>query len=775
MYRKLIKNDIAKSKLITSTITAFILISATLVSLAAMLTMNLFGAIDNMMLSTVSPHFMRMHAGDVDLRQIEKFAESNPKVESWQVLAYLNIEGAQIVIGDETLSWSTQDNGFSTQSKNFDFVLGLDGEVLKPADGEIYFPLYYMKQKSAKIGDAVNINGVALTVAGFTRDSMMNPGMAGSKRFLVSENDFERLRGLGIMEYLIEFRLSDPAASTTFASDYINADMPANGPQAITVPLIKVMNGFEDGMMIAVLALISILVIIVAFLCIRFTLLAKIEEDYREIGVLKATGMRVNDIRRLYMAKYGAIAFASCMLGFLLSLVIQRPFMANIRLYLGVSGHEAFGILAALIGAAMIFLIIMLYVSGVLRRFRKISAAQAIRFGAPQEKSKSAKGLKLARGIFSADVFLALKDVLARKKLYVTMFLVIVISSFILIVPQNIGNTISSSNFMTNMGVGRSDLALYVSNAKTADVKGLAAEIERRILQDGDVDKFTLMTTRLFEMPLQNGAIERVQVTLGDHDVFPISYLQGASPKAENEIAISRLYAEGFEKTVGDEMILIVDGEEKRLTVCGIYSDLTNAGKTAKAVFNAGQGDVLSASVWATLKDPGATAAKIKQYKQEFPTARIHSSDEQVTQILGGIISAIRQASYAAVGIAALLTVLVTLLFLKMLVTKDRYPIAILKSMGFTVQSIRRQYLLRVAVILVLGAALGTVLANTAGEYVGLALISSFGASSFQFEVNPVFAYLFAPLLLAVCVYAATLWGTRDIRKVNIFEHIKEA
>ena len=50
--------------------------------------------------------------------------------------------------------------------------------------------------------------------------------------------------------------------------------------------------------MIAVILLISLLVVAIAFMCIRFTLLTKIEEDYREIGVMKAIGLRVADIQK---------------------------------------------------------------------------------------------------------------------------------------------------------------------------------------------------------------------------------------------------------------------------------------------------------------------------------------------------------------------------------------------------------------------------------------------------------------------------------------------
>lgn len=47
-------------------------------------------------------------------------------------------------------------------------------------------------------------------------------------------------------------------------------------------------SAVSDGIMIAVIILIGILVIFIALLCVRFTLLAKIEDDYREIGIMKA-------------------------------------------------------------------------------------------------------------------------------------------------------------------------------------------------------------------------------------------------------------------------------------------------------------------------------------------------------------------------------------------------------------------------------------------------------------------------------------------------------
>jgi putative ABC transport system permease protein len=143
--------------------------------------------------------------------------------------------------------------------------------------------------------------------------------------------------------------------------------------------------------------------------------------------------------------------------------------------------------------------------------------------------------------------------------------------------------------------------------------------------------------------------------------------------------------------------------------------------------------------------------------------------------MFGSIRDAIQMASVVAIGATALLILLVTVLFMKMLVAKDRYSIAILKSMGFTSADIRRQYFTRSITVLVLGIMIGTILANTLGELVGVAIVSSFGAAAFHFVVNPWFAYLVSPLLIAGCVVAATILGISGIQALKISEHIKEA
>lgn len=772
MYYGIIRNDILKSKAITLTTMIFVAVAAMLVSLAAILAVHLPGAIDTLMTRAKTPHFMQMHSGEIDTARLTAFAEQNGDVDEFQVLEFLNVEGAQFLFGERSLADNVQDNGFSVQSEKFDYLLDLNGEIITVADGELYVPICYMRDNTAKVGGKAVIGEKEFTVAGFLRDSQMNSTLSSSKRFLVSENDYAEIKSLGNTEYLIEFRLKDLSALGAFETAYASAGLEANGP-TITYSLFKTINAISDGMMIAVILLLSVLIVVIAFLCIRFTLLAKIEDDYREIGVMKAIGLRVSDIKKIYLAKYAAIAATGCMLGFALSFVFKGMLLENIRLYMGESENASFALLFGITGVLLIFLAMIAYVSGVLKRFRKISASEAIRFGTSQEKSAGAKHFRLSRSrLFNTNVFLGIKDVLSRKKLYTTMLAVLVISAFIMIVPQNLYNTISSNNFITYMGIGSCDLRIDIQ--QTDNISDKAAEITKRMNSDSTISKYVVLTTKTFKAKNSSGSEERIKIELGDHSIFPVEYSEGRAPAAEDEIALSVMNAAELGKKTGDDLTLVIEGKEKDLTICGIYSDITNGGKTAKAVFADNSADTMWCVISAELSDQSLVDDTVSKYSISFDFAKVSDIDEYITQTFGSTISSVGKASFAAVIAALMITVLITLLFMKMLVAKDRYSIAVMKAFGFTNSDITAQYVTRSVFVLIVGIVLGTILANTLGEMLAGAVISSFGASSFQFEVDRLMAYLLSPLMMVCSVLIATLIGTAGAGQIKISENIKE-
>lgn len=772
MNRKIIQRDIAGNKAVSFLTVLFITAAAMLLSLAGILVTNLFGSIDRLMADAKTPHFMQMHTGDVDFEELEAFAEGNSAVEDFQVLEFLNVGGEKIRLGENSLALSVQDNGFSVQSSRFDFLLDENNRPAQPKDGELWVPVCYNRDHTVQAGDKAVINGKTFVVTGFVRDSQMNSTLASSKRFVVSAGDYAQLKEVGSVEYLIEFRLKDLSDLSEFESAYSASQMPANGP-TLSWPLFRMISAVSDGIMIAVILLVSVIVILIALLCIRFTLLAKIEDDYREIGVMKAVGIRVSDIQSIYLAVYAVLAAAGCIMGFLLSLTLRGPLQESIRANLGESGNDGLSFLLGMAGTLLLFFFILFFIRRILKRFRRISPVQAIRQGSEQENVRGGKSLRLSKNRWlSANLFLAVKDIAARKRLYLTMLFVIILACFIMVVPQNLYHTISDSSFVTYLGVGRCDLRMDIQ--QTEELEEKAGSVGKYLERDSAVETYAVFVTELFDQEQEDGTTEQIKVELGNHGAFPLQYVDGRLPSRDSDIALSVLYAEEMDKKVGDKMILLTDKGEKQLTVCGIYSDITNGGKTAKAAFQPGTREAAWSTVCVNLKQPGVLAEKTEEYSRKFPYAKVSGMEDYVAQTFGQTLRAVRTASVGAGFVAVVVTLLVILLFMKLLTAKDRYSIAVLKSVGFTGSDISRQYIWRSVLVVILGILLGSVLAGTLGERIAGVAISSLGAAAFHFTEDPLSSFVLSPAVLLFTALAATIAGTAKAGNLCISQSIKE-
>ena len=772
MNRKIIQRDIAGNKAVSFLTVLFITAAAMLLSLAGILVTNLFGSIDRLMADAKTPHFMQMHTGDVDFGELEAFTAGNSAVEDFQVLEFLNVGGEKIRLGENSLALSVQDNGFSVQSSRFDFLLDENNRPAQPKDGELWVPVCYNRDHTVQAGDKAVINRKTFVVTGFVRDSQMNSTLASSKRFVVSAGDYAQLKEGGSVEYLIEFRLKDLSDLSEFESAYSASQMPANGP-TLSWPLFRMISAVSDGIMIAVILLVSVIVILIALLCIRFTLLAKIEDDYREIGVMKAVGIRVSDIQSIYLAVYAVLAAAGCIMGFLLSLTLRGPLQESIRANLGESGNDGLSFLLGMAGTLLLFFFILFFIRRILKRFRRISPVQAIRQGSEQENVRGGKSLRLSKNRWlSANLFLAVKDIAARKRLYLTMLFVIILACFIMVVPQNLYHTISDSSFVTYLGVGRCDLRMDIQ--QTEELEEKAGSVGEYLERDSAVETYAVFVTELFDQEQEDGTTEQIKVELGNHGAFPLQYVDGRLPSRDSDIALSVLYAEEMDKKVGDKMILLTDKGEKQLTVCGIYSDITNGGKTAKAAFQPGTREAAWSTVCVNLKQPGVLAEKTEEYSRKFPYAKVSGMEDYVAQTFGQTLRAVRTASVGAGFVAVVVTLLVILLFMKLLTAKDRYSIAVLKSVGFTGSDISRQYIWRSVLVVILGILLGSVLAGTLGERIAGVAISSLGAAAFHFTEDPLSSFVLSPAVLLFTALAATIAGTAKAGNLCISQSIKE-
>lgn len=778
IHLKILKRDFLRKKVITLVVFAFILLSALLVASGANLILEISNSLNALFATAEVPHFMQMHVGDIDQAAIDSWTAADGRISAQQTVLMITVDGTNLYLGDSQTPEenSIMDISFVKQNASFDYLLDLENQIVQLSPGEIGIPVYYAQERNLKLGDAVRLRQDSwekeFTVAAIVRDAQMNPAIIHSKRFLVSDTDFDLVREqFPDAEYLIEFLLADFAQIGEFSSAYVASGLPQTGT-ALDYRMFKAFNALTDGIVAGVIIVLSLLLMLIAILCLRFTILATLEEDTREIGVMKAIGIASRDIRGIYLSKYVAIGAFAALLGYLASLSLNRVLSANIMLYVGSAPKSTLQHLLPIFAVGVIFLMVLFSCALILRRFDRISAVQALRSGTVGE-SMNVRRLRLAKSILpNVNLFLGVRDIFQRFKLFWLLTFVFFFAATIILIPIHFLATMESPSFITYMGSGSSDLRMDLRQSENMDER--FESMIAYLAADEDVARYAPLVTSQFTLLQEDGTREALNVESGDFTLFPLNYVQGDAPLREDELALSILNAQEMEKGLGDTVILVVAGEERTMTVSGIYQDVTHGGRTAKATLPYDRESVLWYSVSLDLAPGVAVEQKAQEYADAFHPARVTDLEGYIGQTLGNTVDQLRLVTIVAILVGLFVSILITSLFLNMLINKDAAQIAVMRGIGFSLRNIRQQYLARALFLLGFGIVLGTTFSNTLGQHLVSVLWSLMGASQIRFVIDPVQAYLLFPLLLMACVSLTTLISIRSIKESSIAQMIME-
>ncbi|MFP4974002.1 ABC transporter permease [Paenibacillus sp. CN-4] len=767
MLFKLAVKDLMRHKIVTFGILLFLTISTLLAGGAVRILAELSGSLNRLLEAADTPHFVQMHSGDVDEGQIRAFSDANPLVAKHQTAEMLVIDGSQIRLGQggKPETGGVMDLGLVKQNPLFDFLLDKDNRPVEVQEGEIAVPIYYLQKNNLEVGDEVRLTGHSysrtLRIAGLVRDVQMNPAIVSSKRFVVSDRDYEAMKSarLGQSEFLIEFQLTDPSRLNEFQRSYESAGLPARGP-SVDYGLFRMLNSLTDGLIAGVIIVVSGLLLLVALLCLRFTVIAKLEEEAAEIGMLKAIGLPSGDLRRLYLTKYAVIAWAASILGYTALLGAGSMFTANIGLYLGSVSPSRAGYLYPALAAIAVFGITTGMCSRFLRRLGRISPYAALRNEAGGTSVKAGRMPVLARSRrLPINLLIGFKELAGQLRLYGLLVSVFAVCFFIMVVPLNLLHTLKSPNFITYMGVGKSDLRIDLPASEEGGNK--FRELVAALRSDPEIRKYSPLVTSRFLV--QDAGEERVslQVETGDFSLFPLSYTRGQAPSAEGEIALSELNAEELKKQPGDTLHMLVNGSGRDLRVSGVYQDITNGGRTAKAIVPPNPDTLLWYTVALDIQPGIDAAAKADRYEARFSPAKVTPIDHYLNQTLGGTINQLHTVTLLAIAVSGTVAGLLTALFVSMRLTGEASRIAVLSCIGFSKRDIRAQYLTALLAAVFTGILLGMLAAGTIGRGLLQAAGGMMGASAVRLEIQPGVAYILIPCLFAAIGVAATLLNTK--------------
>lgn len=785
MNWSLIIKDLKRNKSINFILFLFIVFSSTLIVLSSILGSQTILSIQELYRVADPPHFLQMHKGEFDMKSLDAFMSGREDVIDWQVVETISISSDAITIekadGNINLSDFKLDIGLVKQNERRDLLLDYNHQKVQIAKGEIGIPILMKSMYDIQLGDRMVISNGAFSrsfiVSEFVLDAQMNSPLTSSTRILLSDEDYQSMYGnFGESEYLIEAYFKDNTQGSAFKTFYENAEMPQNG-QAVTYQIIFLLSAMTDIIMVFILIFASVLVILVSFICLRFTILSTLEEELMEIGTMKAIGFSYKHIRSVYLDKYRLLTLIGMFTGLLIAFGLNDLVSHHIETTFGKLQTSVTTVVLSVLATTLIYVITLTFCRSVLRKIKKLTVVETLVYGEGLDRGrKPLKTNKLAfLKIKSVNVLLSIKEVLFHFKKWLTVFLVVSISFVLMSLPSNLLRTFEHRQFITYMGSSVEDILVQVEESERLEEN--YALVKKVLDADDTVANYYESRKIRVKALLENETLLNLDIDSGSEAGDELKYLTGGAPKGESEIAISYLNAEAMEKATGDTLKLIYGNEVRDFVISGVYQDVTSGGLTAKSKHDFSGIESKRYAFSVNIKEGTDIEGKAEAWSQMMGYGiSVDSMDTFINQTLGGVIKQLRSIVLATSVLGVSLAALITLLFLKLRLIKDYSEISILKAIGFSYEDLRLQYLMKTGISAFLGALFGIVVTRGFGE--GLINIilgfSGLGIKKITLMSNLFTDFAIYPLALLTVVSLTTLYVIGQIKNFNLVALINE-
>jgi len=809
MFFRILKNELKRKRTMNMILFLFITMATMFLgsSVSNLLTIN--GAVDYFLGISDVPDYFAISLVDGEKDVIADYVSEFDEVTDYEVIDTFNITNERISIvetGTTTKKEAGKRTGEETENARKDadentakkyertttlcvqavsdgFMKAYDqeGKTLQLREGEIAFPRLEAENNDLQVGDkvAIKVGEVTkeFTIAVITKDAVFGSGMMGFKRLLICDEDF---REFETQENLIYTKI--------YNVNFDDRDAFFDGWQKQNFNLLgsvekeTISISYVFDMLIAgVLIIVSVCLILIAFMVLRFTIVFTIQEDFREIGIMKAIGLRDAGIKGVYLVKYFALAVLGAIAGTILSFPFGRLLLKQSITNLVVN-QVGDNVILRIFCAVFVVGVVILFSNLSANSLKKFTAIDAIRNGSNGERYQAKGRVRLwKRKSMKPGLFMALNDILSNPKRFAVLTITFCIGTMLILLPLGALHTLTGEKIVTMFGLPVSDV--YLDNGKADDYVG-AKDID--VLQKDLEEMENELSTHGIEAELgaQTGYVipcftddpEDIYTYFTEQEVGNMegeyTVLEGRVPKAEDEIMLTELTAKELNVAIGDTISFQYTDEVQKFIITGVYQSMMNMGKgfkvSRKAQLEEGYlSGVVCLQAEVLNLDSEQACERIKEV---FPDIKVMNSVEFISNLNGGIADMLEMMIGLLTVVVLVINSMITVLMMKAMMTKERGDIALLKSLGFSEGSIRGWQIQRILLILVIAIGMGNILSKVLAPFTIEPIFKMMGASEVQLEVKPLEAYVLYPLLLLGVTGISALLCTGEVKKVEARE-----
>ena len=792
MYKNILKKDLKRNKSFNVIVLILIIIASTFISSSLnnmiAITKGLNGYFDKVGLTD---YIMLVIEELESIENVDNFLKNNENVKDYKEDEFLAMFDVDLGIGKEI---QLIINSFDINQQKF---LDENNKIITEIkDGEVYVPKKFLDDYGFNPGDEIQLNvdtskslfnptaegepgdsfNESYIIAGICKDAFLGSNFVGNVRFIVNDNELAKLK-----------EGAEPASIYCYSINTDNLDDLRNDINknnfninfAGDRGLIKMMY-FMDMVMAGILLIVSLILILISFTILRFSILFAISEEYRDIGVMKAIGIKTHRIRSLYVIKQLVLSIISVAFAFILSGFVGSFFLRQVSKNIALES-DTNTIFVSILSSMALVLIIASYSFFCTRGIKKITPVEAIRgiSGAKERKRKGFFSLKNSK--LATYAFLAVNDISSSFKKFIMLILTFIVGFLLIIVLVNTKNTLKSDNFITMFAMAPSDV--FMSNTtdqvklmyeKTTDeILSYYESLEEK-LKDMDIDA-EVFCESLFHLNVTKGELSASVLAYYGNNISTdrYTYSQGTAPRLENEIALTEVTAKEIDARIGDKVKIKSADIEDEYIVTAFFESMNNLGAgvrySEKATVN-NQATAGQYGIQVKYLDKPSRRQKeerLKILEELMPDYDIETAGEYITDLLGSVANDLDSFIKLILLIVLMINILVTILMVKSFLIKEKGEIAMLKSLGFRNFTLVKWQVTRIGILLLLSVLIALILSTPLSKIAIIPIFKVMGASQISFEIKPLEVFLIYPLIIFTVTLIASALTALDLRKVS--------
>ncbi len=311
MFLRILQKDLKRKRTTNIILLLFIILASMFLASSVDNLIAVNGAIDHFLSMSKVPDSIAIALTDGQDDEIADFLHEQRWLSEYEVIKGFNLANEDVTITEcqadpaQTAYQRTNTLFIQTIPTNFMKVYTEDGEELTLKPGEVAFPRLEADNNNLQVGDKVSIRvgdkEQEFRIAAIVKDAVFGSSVMGFKRLFITREDFSIYDGQENLIYTGIYNVNY-ADEEKFESEWkkqgFRVISAIDGPETIRMCYIM------DMLIAAILIVVSVCLILLAFLVLRFTIVFTLQEDYKEIGIMKAIGLKDAGIKGLYLIKY---------------------------------------------------------------------------------------------------------------------------------------------------------------------------------------------------------------------------------------------------------------------------------------------------------------------------------------------------------------------------------------------------------------------------------------------------------------------------------------